>query len=305
MKNAFLLFQAIVLIVACGCGSSPPPLTKATPHADHDVHPSEGPHGGSLIELGNDEYHAELVHDDAAKSVTIYLLDSAAKASVPIDATELIINLKHEGHGEQFKIAASADAGDPAGKSSRFVSSDAELAEDLDREDAEPQLTVKINGKQYRGMIEHGHSVGEAHQHEGDDALVWGRSDIKQADYAISLGHHGKVLHAGESVEPAVSITRDGKPVSEVQVYNSLWSEDGKNLLAKEIPTIYEPTTEEEPAHYAQGDLNIPSDAKNIVIRYRIVLPADAGEASYDLPVVIAQERDLSSTEHLVESHII
>ena len=31
------------------------------PHAGHP-HPSHGPHGGDLIELGNEEYHAELVH---------------------------------------------------------------------------------------------------------------------------------------------------------------------------------------------------------------------------------------------------
>ena len=31
------------------------------PHAGH-AHPSHGPHGGDLIELGNEEYHAELVH---------------------------------------------------------------------------------------------------------------------------------------------------------------------------------------------------------------------------------------------------
>jgi hypothetical protein len=31
------------------------------PHAGH-AHPSHGPHGGDLIELGNEEYHAELIH---------------------------------------------------------------------------------------------------------------------------------------------------------------------------------------------------------------------------------------------------
>lgn len=171
----------IVTLSVVGCGkNSPqpsgesrgtvtagPPATVETGH-DHD-HPTEGPHGGSLIELGSEEYHAELVHDDAAKTVTIYLLDSAAKISVPIDAAEIIINLKHDGKGEQFKVAASADTKDPAGKSSRFVSTDAELAEDLDHEDAEPQLAVKINGKQYRGDIQHDHAGHEHEGHEHDD----------------------------------------------------------------------------------------------------------------------------------------
>ncbi len=292
MKNAVMLLESVVLIAICGCGSPEPPPTKATPHADHDAHahPSEGPHGGALIELGDDAYHAELVLDDDAKTVTIYVLDSAAKISVPIDAAELTINLKHEGRGEQYKVAASADAIDTAGKSSRFVSSDAELAEDLDHEGAEPQLAVTINGKQYRGHIQHDHEDhdhGAAHHHEGDDALVWGQTDIKQGEYLISLGHHGKILHANELVEPAVSITRNGTPVSDAQVYNSLWSEDGKAMLAKELPTIYEPPTTGEPAHYAQGKLAIPQDVKRVVIRFRIALPGYTAEVSHDLAVTV------------------
>jgi hypothetical protein len=130
----------------------------------------EGPHGGGLIELGNEEYHAELVHDDAAGTVTIYVLDSTATTSVPIDAAEITINLKHEGRGEQFKVAASADASDPTGKSSRFVSTDAELAEDLDHEGADAQLVMMINGKQYRGAVEHDHDQEGEHEHGAEHA---------------------------------------------------------------------------------------------------------------------------------------
>jgi len=143
-----------------GTETSAPP---ATVEAGHD-HPSEGPHHGSLIELGNEEYHAELVHDEQAGTVTIYILDSAAKTSVPIEAADVSINLKHEGRGEQFKLAASADPSDGTGKSSRFVSSEAELAEDLDREGAEAELVVTINGKPYRGALEHEHGHEEGHE---------------------------------------------------------------------------------------------------------------------------------------------
>jgi hypothetical protein len=173
-----LSFCAILALGLSGCGgessdkpgtsggaeTSAPPATVEAGHA----HPSEGPHGGSLIELGNEEYHAELVHDDAAGTVTIYLLDSAAKTSVPIEAIEIIINLTHDGQGEQFKIAAVGDQGDPTGKSSRFVSNDAELAKELDHEHAEAQLVVVIDGKQYRGAIEHHHGHDDEHS-EGED----------------------------------------------------------------------------------------------------------------------------------------
>lgn len=181
LRSLTSVIATTLALVLAGCGGNStqpsnvpggtqtagPPDTVATEH-EH-AHPSEGPHGGGLIELGNEAYHAELVHDDAAGTVTIYVLDSAGKTAVPIDAAEVTINLKHEGRGEQFKLAAAADTNDPPGKSSRFVSSDAELAEDLDREDAEAQLAVTINGKPYRGAIEHRHGHDEddhEHAHE-------------------------------------------------------------------------------------------------------------------------------------------
>lgn len=169
------IFTAILTLGFLGCGgtstdrsassgtteTAAPPATVEAGH-EH-AHASAGPHGGSLIELGEEEYHAELVHNEQAGTVTVYVLDSAAKASVAIDAADAIINLKHDGRGEQFKLAAAPDQGDPAGKSSRFISSDAELAADLDHEDAAPQLVMTINGKQYRGAVAHEHGHGEEH----------------------------------------------------------------------------------------------------------------------------------------------
>jgi hypothetical protein len=139
--------------------SEMPPATIDTAHA----HPSEGPHHGSLIELGAEEYHAELVHDDESGSVTIYILDSAAKTAVPIDATELTVNLKHDGNAEQFKLAASPDTNDSDGKSSRFISTDKELGEDLHGAHADATLVVMIDGKSFRGAIKHDDHAGHSH----------------------------------------------------------------------------------------------------------------------------------------------
>jgi hypothetical protein len=139
--------------------NSPPPAT-----VDAHAHPSHGPHEGELIELGNEEYHAELLHD--AKSVTIYILDAAAKTAVPIEATEVKINLQHDGEPKQFTLAATPDAGDPAGKSSKFTSMDAELAADIEHEEAKARLVVTINGQQYNGEIVHDHGeAGHEHAH--------------------------------------------------------------------------------------------------------------------------------------------
>ncbi len=137
-------------------------------HGGHE-HPSHGPHDGDLVELGKEEYHAEVVHDHDAGSVTIYILDSAASKTVAIEAKEIVVNLKHDGKGEQFKLSASPDAAD-AGGSSKFVSTDKEFAEELDHNHGDATLVVTIQGKQYRGKISHDHDhEGHDHDHDGHD----------------------------------------------------------------------------------------------------------------------------------------
>jgi hypothetical protein len=131
------------------------PEAKA-PANEHD-HPDEGPHGGALIELGEEEYHAEVVLDDKTHSVIIYVLGANAKDAVPIDAPEVVINLKHGDKPEQFKLKASPAKTDPKGKSSRFAVKDEDLMHDLHHKDAQARLRLKIGGKSFSGPIAAGH----------------------------------------------------------------------------------------------------------------------------------------------------
>lgn len=160
-KAWVFIVSALIGLVGCSDDKKTADVKASTAHTDEHAHPSTGPHGGQLIELGKEEYHVEMLHDDAAGIVTFYVLDGAAKAASPIDTAELTVNLKHDGKAEQFKVAPKPDAADPAGKSSRFVSTDKELVADLDAEGAAAELVVTIAGKQYRGALEHEHE-GEA-----------------------------------------------------------------------------------------------------------------------------------------------
>lgn len=171
-STSLTLTFALMAIIASGCSNdnSTAPETNGPPntmdsHDDHagHAHPSEGPHHGALVELGNEEYHAEILHDEGAGTVTIFVLNGSATEQIPIDAIEVTINVKHDGELEQFTLTASPDENDPQGKSSRFVSNDQELAHHLEEHDAEPRLVLSINGKSYRGMIVHDHD------HEGHD----------------------------------------------------------------------------------------------------------------------------------------
>ena len=122
-------------------------------------HPEEGPHKGHLIELGKEEYHAEVTHDEATKTVTIYLLDGAAKKAVPIPAKEIVLNLVVNGKPTQAKLAATPLEGEPAGQSSRFSIVDEAVLEALEAPKTTGKLNVTIAGKPFVGNVEH-------HEHE-------------------------------------------------------------------------------------------------------------------------------------------
>lgn len=297
MKVLFTTSTAPLIVAACmlcGCGDSPDPnpissgpVTTGGEGQYVHAHPSEGPHGGDLIELGNEEYHAELLDQDG---ITIYILDAFATQTTAIEAVDITINLSHDGTPAQFKLTAAPTEDDPDGRSSRFTSADKELVEHLhEEENVEGTLVLQINGKSYRGKLTHEHEGGHGHAghaHGEDDALVWRGEPREHAGLQVQLGQHGKHLHAGEAVEPAVAITRDGQPVSDAKVFNSLLSEDGETVLAEEVATIFEPTTKDEPAHYAQGELLVPKGSSKVVIRYRIAT-ADGDEATFDVPVEV------------------
>ena len=180
-KFTWLPLMAVATFTLAGCqdaaeptGGTAPVSDLPPPTMDHDDdhvghnHPSEGPHHGDLVELGNEEYHAEIVDNEEAGTLQIYILDGAAAKQVAIEATELKINVSHDGNPQQFVLAAQPDEGDEAGKSSRFVSDDKELAEHLDEEGTSPRLVVKINGKSYRGEVRHNHDH-KGHDHGHDD----------------------------------------------------------------------------------------------------------------------------------------
>ncbi len=152
------------LSILAGCGKEE--AKKDDHHDDHKAdahaHAETGPHKGQLIEFGKEEYHGELVHDDAAHKVTIYLLDFAAVKSVAIADPELTVNLVVDGKPAQFKLPAVAQSDDPAGQSSRFELVNEAFCEALDDPKTTGRLNVTIAGKTYSGEVQHG-DHGHAH----------------------------------------------------------------------------------------------------------------------------------------------
>ncbi|MCE9607334.1 MAG: hypothetical protein K8U03_20810 [Planctomycetia bacterium] len=159
--------SACLLIAASGCYKPNEPAAKsggsaakqAHAHAEH-AHPSAGPHKGALIELGKEEFHAELVHDDAAHKVTIYLLDDHAVGKVTTTETKLALNFVLDGKPQQFFLAALPQTDDAAGTTSRFEAVDPALCEAIDAPKNQGRFNVTIAGKSYSGTL-----AAEAHDH--------------------------------------------------------------------------------------------------------------------------------------------
>jgi hypothetical protein len=190
MASGTVLFAAVTLaagVFLAGCcpqseqGSSKGaqgtslccPVSAASTHDDHahddhgHQHAAEGPHGGQLIELGDGQYRAELVHDKAAHTVTVYLLDAEAKGPAASDRTEITLQLFEDGQfGDYTLEAVPGDAGEAGPSQFAIVNeklSDALLGSD----EVRGRLQVSIQGKPLIGIIEH-HSHEQSH-HDNDD----------------------------------------------------------------------------------------------------------------------------------------
>ena len=162
MRNCLLLVGSVGLVFVVGCNSANQAyheVPKGTRVTDQPHSHEEGPHGGHLVELGEEEYHAEVVLDPKTSKITIYILDSSAKKPVPIDAKEVKLELTIGGQPKPFAAKAVPDKEDPANKSSRFETADSPdiKANIKDEEDLKGTVTAPIGAKTYNGKIVHEH----------------------------------------------------------------------------------------------------------------------------------------------------
>ncbi len=162
-----------MLLLGCGVEPADTSSSNNTPSDaahDHD-HTALGPHGGDLIVLGEEEYHAELTHDEASHTVAVYLLDAAAKEVVSSGPAEITLQIFEDGDFADHALRASGDDG-------TFAVVDESLCDILlHSEDVKGRVHATIAGKEYVGIIEHaahdhdGHDQegdGDGHDHEGD-----------------------------------------------------------------------------------------------------------------------------------------
>lgn len=179
---ALLGLSSCMLLLGCGAGATD---TSSTSDAVHDhatehSHATEGPHGGHLIVLGEEEYHAELTHDEATHMVAVYLLDATAKETLSSGPAEITLQIFKDGDFVDYVLKASEDAGG-------FAVVDEPLCDFLlHAESVKGRVQAAIAGKQYVGIIElAGH---DEHDHDTEGS---GHDHDEPSPVADDAGHEG------------------------------------------------------------------------------------------------------------------
>jgi hypothetical protein len=153
------LFSVSLFVTGCGGGKPAPPKANGGGEHTHS-HAAHGPHSGQVLGLGDEEYHAEFVLDEASGKVTVYLLDKDIKVNPAAASAQETITIEAKS-GETTKTyelaAVNRTAGDmPTAQQFELV--DKELHGPIETNLA--TLKVTIGGKEFVQKINfegHGH----------------------------------------------------------------------------------------------------------------------------------------------------
>jgi hypothetical protein len=169
--------NSISMLLLLTIGAVPPSGAAEAPgHAGHNhaaaghQHPTAGPHGGALLELGREEFHAELLFDEEHDQITICLLDSSAAKPVAIEVPFLRINVKAGNKPRQYKLTPIyAEGLEPVGATDCYAIVSPQLIRDLHTKGHVAKLSVMIGRKAYSAMIQHAPHEHKhvAHEHAG------------------------------------------------------------------------------------------------------------------------------------------
>lgn len=115
------------LLLVAGCNKSSQPATQSAsaddhghphgPDSDHDhqtpgqAHPSGTPHGGTPVQIGDHDFHLELVHDPIEKKMLAYVLDSHMEkyVNVPVTTFELVARTA----GKEYRLTFNSETNSP------------------------------------------------------------------------------------------------------------------------------------------------------------------------------------------------
>ena len=140
----------LLLLLACQSSptTAPTPTSTPTSHGHHH----EAPHGGTLVVLGEEFAHLELVLKPKDGQLTVYVLDGEAANAVRPDDSALELSLESEGGPEvvTLKPVANELTGETASSSSEFQGTSEQL---VGKERFLAKLTkITLKGQSFEGV---------------------------------------------------------------------------------------------------------------------------------------------------------
>jgi YHS domain-containing protein len=192
LLTSVLAALGLVYLAGCDSGSRPEPESRASgvrpakptvatappAPAEHAHH--AGAHGGNVVEIGRDNYHAEAVFE-AGGTVRLYLLGADESRVLEVESQTLTAYAKPEGSTEAVAVTLDPDpqSGDTTGKTSRFSG---KLPATLAGKALEATVpSIRIAGERFRFSFS---SAGAAH----DESLPPKVSGAEENDLYLKPG---------------------------------------------------------------------------------------------------------------------
>jgi len=136
---------------------------------DHD-HGHEGPHGGHVIEIGEEVAHVEVKMADN-RTITFFVLGPDVETAVPVAVEDILFELEGEGDEEiELELTPTPLAGEQEGHSSVFIVKGEIVPEAIvDIEKLHGHVHITIDGTPYEGHLKHDHGDEGDNDHDHAD----------------------------------------------------------------------------------------------------------------------------------------
>ncbi len=160
--HPFVFFQTVAIgwfLLLNGCTPTQDPAVvepESSAHHGHHDHGVGGPHGGHLVELGDEEFHAEWVHENEIGKVAVFILDETAHEDVAVDAKEVTITVTVGGVPQQY-VLEPTNMSNGLASHYEIISSELVVALQVGA-GVEATLNIDIGGSSFSASMEdHGH----------------------------------------------------------------------------------------------------------------------------------------------------
>lgn len=155
-----LNMRSLINILGClalaallaGCGQKAPSDIAALPPSAPAKHHHDPPHGGTGVELGEEDFHLEFLRDGATGRMRVYVLSAHMEGFVrlPLESFEVAATVGGKQETLVFKAVANTATGETVGDSAQFETQADWLKETKTFDAVLKEITIR--GKSYKSV---------------------------------------------------------------------------------------------------------------------------------------------------------